>query len=75
MVLLKFRKLFARYNSDKKSTFHYGSIKITELPRYAGAVNKSTFHYGSIKIYCMWRNNERINNLHSTMVLLKFKAF
>ena len=50
MVLLKsdvYKKLRENYI---KSTFHYGSIKITENNKKKARKYQSTFHYGSIKI-------------------------
>ena len=53
------------------STFHYGSIKILNIPPISILGIISTFHYGSIKMKIQWNLYLFENNLHSTMVLLK----
>ena len=50
MVLLKFASKYVTFSSLKKSTFHYGSIKIIFTHNQGIACVWSTFHYGSIKI-------------------------
>ena len=55
-----------------KSTFHYGSIKIERKNQTRNILRKSTFHYGSIKIKRSVAKSTSLDDLHSTMVLLKF---
>ena len=50
MVLLKFLYLFIAISKYLKSTFHYGSIKISKFSTVLLNTVTSTFHYGSIKI-------------------------
>ena len=50
MVLLKLLYCHKVKGSVKKSTFHYGSIKIQRERENVRVYLLSTFHYGSIKI-------------------------
>ena len=73
MVLLKCREFNVNEEWLRQSTFHYGSIKITIFEDYDTSTVSSTFHYGSIKMVLDALEQNLHFNLHSTMVLLKFR--
>ena len=49
MVRLKLLTNMRIVQSKKKSQFHYGSIKTSNLPKLQDLYSESQFHYGSIK--------------------------
>ena len=63
------------YLHPNTSTFHYGSIKIYIDSTIFSDVYKSTFHYGSIKMKELLNALKNLDNLHSTMVLLKLLKY
>ena len=71
MVLLKWVTIVSNYISDKRSTFHYGSIKMS----FTLKTNLLHLNLHSTMVLLKFINIlsfiEDIYNLHSTMVLLK----
>ena len=75
MVRLKHKIFVIRLNENKKSQFHYGSIKTSTVKKALDYIITSQFHYGSIKTTTKYYNVcWEGNGLNSTMVRLKLSA-
>ena len=61
------------YAPHQEFTFHYGPIQIKSSILLTSDASRFTFHYGPIQIFLVSECALDLSNLHSTMVLFKFK--